>query len=167
FLYGAADPRRRPLPSARREAFSTRDPDHGPGAPHPDYGAAAVGVRPPLVAVNCELAGGDVALAQHIATAVRERDGGLSGVRALGLWLATRGRPQVSMNVTALERTGVEAACGAVEVAAARAGTAVAAIELVGLVPAVEYERWSEGFRQQSGLGPDRTIEARLTAARA
>jgi glutamate formiminotransferase len=167
FLYGAADPERRPLPALRRDAFTRRAPDRGPGLPHPALGTTAVGARPPLVAVNCEITGGDVARARAIAAAVRERDGGLPGVRALGLRLASRGTAQVSMNVTALERTGVEKACDAVEAAARDAGAAVAAIELVGLVPAAEYDRWSEGFRQRSGIGPDRTIEARLAAARA
>jgi glutamate formiminotransferase len=166
FLYGAADPERRPLPALRRDAFTRRTPDRGPGAPHPALGATAVGARPPLVAVNCELADGDVAAARQIAAAVRERDGGLPGVRALGLRLRSRGTAQVSMNVTALERTGVEAACDAVEAAARGVGARVAAIELVGLVPAAEYGRWSEGFRRRSGIGPDRTIEARLAAMR-
>ena len=81
--------RRRPggdarCPDARRDAFVRRAPDVGPAAPHPALGAVAVGARPPLVAVNCELDSDDVVLARRIAAAVRERDGGLPGVRALG-----------------------------------------------------------------------------------
>jgi glutamate formiminotransferase len=162
FFYGDADEAGRSLPSLRREAFSARPPDHGPAMPHPRLGATAVGARPPLVAINCWLDTSDRALAPRIAAAVRERDGGLPGVRALGLWLRAAGHAQVSMNVTALERTGVEAACEKVRDEALREGAEVTAVELVGLVPVAEYERWSDGFRRWSGIGPDHTIEARL-----
>jgi glutamate formiminotransferase len=162
FLYDGADPARRTLPEARRDAFVRRAPDIGPAAPHPALGAVAVGARPPLVAVNCELATGDVALAQRIAHGVRERDGGLPGVRALGLPLASVARAQVSMNLVALERTGVQRACVAVRDLARVAGSDVVRVELVGLLPAAELARCDPEFLAWSGIGPDRTIEARL-----
>ena len=59
FLYGAADPAGRTLPEARRTAFRGRRPDFGPGEPHPTAGAMAVGARPILVALNCELGAGN------------------------------------------------------------------------------------------------------------
>jgi hypothetical protein len=43
-------------------------------------------------------------------------------------------------------------------------GTDVAAVELVGLVPAAEARRWSAGFVAWSGLAGAATIEARLAA---
>jgi glutamate formiminotransferase len=162
FLYDRADPARRSLPSVRREAFVSRKPDFGPPAPHPRLGAVCVGARPPLVAVNCELAGDDAALAAEVARAVRERDGGLPGVRALGFPLSLRGRAQVSMNLVDLTATGVEAACSEVRDQARRRGSDVAAVELVGLLPAAELARCSHEFLSWAGLGPDHTIEARL-----
>ncbi|MGQ0805967.1 MAG: glutamate formimidoyltransferase [Actinomycetota bacterium] len=162
FLYGAADPDGRSLPDVRRDAFTRRPPDHGPAEPHPRLGAVAVGARPPLVAVNCDLDRADVTLAREIAAQVRERDGGLPGVRALGFELASRGRAQVSMNVTRLEACGVERACTAVRRLAYEGGTDVERVELVGLVPAAELERCSPEFVAWSGIGPDHTIEARL-----
>jgi len=162
FLYDAADPEARTLPDARRDAFVRRAPDAGPPAPHPALGAVAVGARPPLVAVNCELAFDDVVLARRIAAAVRERDDGLPGVRALGLHLERAGRAQVSMNLVALERTGVEEACTAVRDQARAAGNDVARVELVGLLPAAELARCDPAFLAWAGLGPDQTIEARL-----
>jgi glutamate formiminotransferase len=164
FLYDAADPAGRSLPDTRRDAFTRRAPDAGPARPHPALGAVAVGARAPLIAVNCELARDDPALAREIATRVRERDGGLPGVRALGLHLETVGRAQVSMNLVALERTGLQAACRAVDALARAAGTTVARVELVGLVPAAELARCDDDFRAWSGIGPDATIEARLAA---
>jgi glutamate formiminotransferase len=166
FLYGDADAARRSLPDTRRDAFVRRDPDLGPASPRPRTGAVAVGARPPLVAVNCRLDRDDVALAREIARRVRERDGGLPGVRALGFRLDSVGVAQVSMNVTALEATGVEAACGAVRRLAGEAGAAVTGVELVGLVPAAEHQRWSREFRSWSGLGPEVTIEAGLARRR-
>jgi glutamate formiminotransferase len=171
FLYGAADPLRRSLPEVRRDAFRERAPDFGPPQPHPTAGAVAVGARPVLVAINCELAAGpagldeDLAVARAVAAVVRERDGGLPGVRALGFPLSSKGRAQVSMNLTDLGATGVEAACGAVRRAAQERGGDVAAVELVGLLPAAELGRCSDDFLAWSRLSGDQTIEARLGAA--
>jgi glutamate formiminotransferase len=162
FLYDAADPVARSLPEARRDAFGARAPDLGPSEPHPALGAVAVGARPPLVAVNCELASDDVARARRIARAVRERDGGLVGVRALGLPLASARRAQVSMNLVALDLTGLQGACSAVRDLARADGDDVVRIELVGLVPAAELARCDQAFLEWSGIGPDQTIEARL-----
>ncbi len=157
FLYDQAS-----LPAIRRDAFGARAPDFGPGAPHPELGAVAVGTRPLLVAVNCELDRDDVALARGIATQVRERDGGLPGVRALGFALASRGKAQVSMNLTRLEACGVERACTAVRRLAYEGGADVDEVELVGLVPASELTRSSPEFLAWSGIRPDQTIESRL-----
>ena len=84
FLYDDADPEHRDLPSARSTSFRSRAPDFGPSAPHPRLGATAVGARRPLVACNCVLVTRDVSVARRIARDVRERNGGLRGVRASG-----------------------------------------------------------------------------------
>jgi glutamate formiminotransferase len=162
FFYGDADEHRRTLPSVRATAFISRAPDLGSSAAHRGRGAVAVGVRPVLVAVNCDLARDSLALARTIATTVRERDGGLPGVRALGLRLASRGSVQVSMNLVDLARTGIEAACETVRRHARAAGTDVTRVELVGLLPADELAQCSTGFREWSGLSRDQTIESRL-----
>ena len=166
FLYDAADPEARTLPETRRAAFSVRPPDFGPDRPHPRLGATAVGARAPLVAVNCCLDCADVAVARRIANAVRERDGGLPGVRALGLELASVSRAQVSMNLVDLGRTGIEAACAAVRERAREEGHAVEAVELVGLVPAAAMQDCSTEFLRWSGIDPGATIEGRLAADR-
>jgi glutamate formiminotransferase len=166
FFYDSADPSGRPLPEARREAFRTRPPDLGPPIPHPTAGGVAVGVRPVLVALNCELdAGAGVEHARAVAAAVRERNGGLPGVRALGFWLARRSRAQVSMNLVDLATTGVEAACDGVERQARQRGFGVSAIELVGLLPEEELSRCSTEFLARAGLRPELTVEARWRAS--
>jgi glutamate formiminotransferase len=162
FLYDDADPSGRDLPRTRREAFATRAPDFGPSTPHPSLGATAVGARRPLVAINVWLATDDVGVARRVAASVRERDGGLPGVRALGLAMASRRQVQVSMNLVDLPRTGVEAAVTAVRERARRELAEVASVELVGLVPRRELERCSAGFRAWAGLDGDAAVENRI-----
>ena len=162
FFYGDADERQRSLPSVRFSAFRTRPPDLVPVSLRPGVGAIAVGARPVLVAVNCDLDRDDIALARAMASAVRERDGGLPGVRALGLRLPSRGVVQVSMNLVDLSRTGVEEACSAVRAHARAEGADVDRVELVGLLPAAELARCSSEFLTWSAIDETQTIESRL-----
>ncbi|MGZ6978106.1 MAG: glutamate formimidoyltransferase [Acidimicrobiia bacterium] len=165
FLYDLADPEHRTLPSVRREAFSVRQPDAGPAAPHPSLGATAVGARPVLVAVNLELARGDLGLACAVARRIRERDGGLRGVRALGLALPSLSRAQVSMNLVELPATGLETACAVARDHVEELGGLVGRVELVGLVPAAVLDACSAEFLAWSGLSENETIEWRATEA--
>jgi glutamate formiminotransferase / 5-formyltetrahydrofolate cyclo-ligase len=162
FLYGDADPQHRSLPELRRDAFTPRRPDLGTAQPHPQLGAVAVGARPVLVAVNCWLDRDDVVLARGIARSVRERDGGLPGVRALGIRLGSVAQSQVSMNLVDLAATGLQHACATVRVLAREQGSDVARVELVGLIPASELARCDQAFLEWSGISPEQTIEARL-----
>jgi glutamate formiminotransferase len=162
FFYGDAAADGRTLPTVRRDAFAGLAPDLGPAVPDPRLGATAVGARPPLVAVNVELATDDLAVATRIARETRERDGGLLGVRALGLPLASRGTVQVSMNLVDLTRTGIERACTEVRDRARVWEVAVDRIELVGLLPAAELARCSDAFRAWARLDAHDTVEARV-----
>ena len=162
FLYDDADPAGRDLPHIRRHAFRSRAPDYGPGAPHPTLGATAVGARRPLVAINVLLVTRDVAVARRIAREIRESDGGLPGVRSLGLMLASQNRPQVSMNLVDLDRTGIEDACLTVRDLAQREHTDVASVEVVSLVPRRELDRCSDEFLRWANIDGSTAIEARL-----
>lgn len=164
FLYDLADPSRRTLPSVRRDAFTIRPPDAGPATPHPRLGATAVGARGVLIAVNLELEDDDIELARSVARQIRERDGGLVGVRALGLALPSVGRAQVSMNLVDLEVTGLEAACVAARDRVEALGGRVRRVELVGLVPAAALEDAGAEFLEWSRLSPTETIEQRCAA---
>ncbi|HSE27974.1 MAG TPA: glutamate formimidoyltransferase [Gemmatimonadales bacterium] len=148
YLYGdaATCPERRLLRVVRSGQFErlrvaarldpARRPDAGPPELHPTAGAVAIGVRGPLVAWNVWLAGNDVAAARAIAARVRESGGGLPGVQAMGVPLATRGVAQVSMNLTRPFECGPVEATERVMALAAEAGVEVGRSELVGLVPA-------------------------------
>ena len=106
----------------------------GPARLHPSAGAVLVGVRPPLVAFNIDLETGDVDIARSIAASIRERDGGLAGVQALGLLAG--GHAQVSTNLIDVEGTPLAEVVSAVDRLAGEQGTAIARSELVGLMPA-------------------------------
>ncbi len=148
YLYGdaATSPERRLLRVVRSGQFErlrvavrhdpARRPDAGPRELHPTAGAVAIGVRGPLVAWNVWLAGNDLAAAKAIAAQVRESGGGLPGVQAMGVPLATPGVAQVSMNLTRPFECGPVEATERVMRLAAEAGVAVGRSELVGLVPA-------------------------------
>ena len=83
-------------------------PLYGPAALHPTAGAVLLGVRPPLVAFNVDLRTADVGVARAVAAAVRERDGGLRGVQALGLLLAAH-RPGAGVDEPDRPRRGAAA----------------------------------------------------------
>jgi glutamate formiminotransferase len=177
YLYGAAArrPERAALPAVRGRGFEAlraalaageagRAPDLGGPGLHPTAGATAVGAREVLIAYNVELAGADLALARAIAAAVRERDGGLPAVRAMGVALEDRGLVQVSMNLLDHRVTSPAAAYAAVAALAERAGTQVVASEVVGLVPAGALGADPADLRLR-GAGPDLLLEARLLRA--
>ena len=71
-----------------------------------------------------------------IARAVRERDGGLPGVRALGLPLASRGIVQVSMNIERPDLTPIERVVAVIRQEAFTWGVSTCGSELIGLMPA-------------------------------
>jgi glutamate formiminotransferase len=93
-----------------------------------------VGAREPLIAFNVNLRG-TLEDARAIAAAVRERDGGLRGVRALGLELAS-GLVQISMNVEDYAASPLQVIVAAIADHAQARGVEVAGCELVGLAPA-------------------------------
>ena len=174
YLYGAAAarPERAALPAVRRRFEALRHgaatghaPDLGGPAPHPTAGAVAVGARPPLVAYNVDLAGGDLDLARRIAAAVRERDGGLPAGRAMGVPLAGRGLVQVSMNLLDYKVTPPAAAFAAVAGLAARAGARVVRSEIVGLVPAAALDGTDPADLALDGFTGDQVLEVRVAAA--
>ena len=169
YLYGAAarHPGWGALPAVRGKGFEAlRASDHvpdfgGPGL-HPTAGATAVGAREVLIAFNVELAGADLDLARRIAAAVRERDGGLPAVRAMGVPLQERGRVQVSMNLLDWRATPPAEAYAAVAALAERHGARVEASEIVGLAPAGAFEGVDPADLRLRGALDDLLLESRL-----
>jgi glutamate formiminotransferase len=113
----------------------TRTPDVGGPALHPSAGASVFGARNFLVAYNVNLKTNDVGLARRIAREIRASSGGFPAVKALGVFLESRGLAQVTTNVTDYAVTPVHVVFQAIERAAARVGVAIAGSELIGLIP--------------------------------
>jgi glutamate formiminotransferase len=134
-------------------------PLYGPAQLHPAAGAVLLGVRPPLVAFNVDLRTGDADVARAIAAAVRERDGGLPGVQALGLGLEATGRAQVSMNLIDVAATPLHAVVAEVARLAAERGVEVERGELVGLMPAATAAAAAGAALAIDGMAADRVLE--------
>lgn len=170
FLYGELAPGRGPAffrrggmeELAARLAGGELKPDFGPAEPHPTAGCVIVGARRPLIAFNVDLRGATLEDARAIASAIRERDGGFSGVRALGLELPSSGRVQVSMNVEDWEAAMLHEIVARIESEAAALGAAVERAELVGLMPAGAAAAAAGAALRIEGLDATRLIESRL-----
>jgi glutamate formiminotransferase len=137
-------------------------PDYGPRELHPTAGCVLVGARRPLIAFNVDLRGATLDDARKIASAVRERDGGFPGVRALGLELPSSGRVQVSMNVEDWEASALHEIVARIETEAAELGAAVERAELVGLMPAGAAAAAAGSALRIDGFDASRLIEVRL-----
>jgi glutamate formiminotransferase len=169
-LYGELAPGRGPTfyrrggteELARRLASGELEPDFGPGELDPSAGGVIVGARRPLIAFNVDLRGATLEDARAIAAAVRERDGGFPGVRALGLELPGSGRVQVSMNVEDWEAAALHEIVARIEAEAASRGAEVAGSELVGLMPAGAAAAAAGAMLRIDGFDASRLIETRL-----
>src|SRR6185503_11052640 len=102
-------------------------------------GAVVVGARDVLVAYNVWLDTPDLDVARAVARAVRERDGGLPAVRALGVPLPSRGVVQVSLNLLDYRVTPLPVVFDRVADEAQSRGVAIRRGELVGLAPRAAF----------------------------
>jgi glutamate formiminotransferase len=177
YLYeeSASRPERRRLEQIRKGQFEGLAgklaapewaPDFGPPIAHPTAGATIVGARMPLIAFNVDLGTDRVDVAQAIARSVRESNGGLPAVKALGLFLPHRGIAQVSMNLTDYVRTPIEVAFDAVAHEADARGVRVLESELVGLIPADALRDLAPERIGLTRFSADQVLESRLRERR-
>jgi glutamate formiminotransferase len=138
-------------------------PDYGPARAHPTAGVTLVGARTFLVAFNLWLADDSVRTAREIARAIRERDGGLPGVQAMGFYLESRRRAQVSVNLVRPDSTTLAAVVERVRQEAAARGVEVERGELIGLLPeAIASQTTAEALLLPE-LGAAQILERRLS----
>lgn len=146
FLYemSAQKPVRKNLATIRKGQFEGMsekvkdpewEPDFGGARIHPTGGVVAVGARPPLVAYNLNLNTSDVQIAKNIAKVIREKDGGLANVKAMGFMLEDRNIAQVSINMTDYRVTPLYRVTELVKAEAKRYGVKVIGSEVIGLCP--------------------------------
>jgi glutamate formiminotransferase len=174
YFYQAAAtrPGRQELEDVRRGQFEglreavltneTKRPDLGGPALHPTAGAVIVGARKVLIAFNINLKTDNIEVAKEIAKRIRASSGGLPGVKALGLPLASRREVQVSMNLTDFEQTPVHVVYAEVSRLAAARGVKVAESELIGLLPRKALEMAFADLLKLPEFHSQRVIENRI-----
>ncbi len=175
YFYGAAAarPDRINLEDVRKGQFeglrdavrrdTARRPDVGGPELHETAGASAVGARSFLIAYNVHLKQPDVTAARAIARDIRAANGGLHGVKALGV--LANGRAQVTMNITDFNITPMRHVHATIQHLAQRHGALIDDAELIGLIPQAAYEPDSDWARQITGFDPDaKVLERRLHA---
>lgn len=140
FLYeeAATKPENRNLADVRKgeyEALKVKmnKPDFGPSRIHPTAGATVIGARKHLIAFNINLNTPDVGVAKKIAGIIREKNGGLPGVKALGF--KVDGLAQVSINLTDFEKTNFDEAFREVEKLADKMNVKIKSSEIYGMIP--------------------------------
>ena len=140
FLYeeAATRPENRNLADVRKGEYEglkvkMNKPDFGPSKLHPTAGAVVIGARKYLVAFNVNLDTADIEIAKKIAGVIREKNGGLAGVKALGF--EVDGAAQVSMNLVDYEKTNFDKAYCAIEAEAGKMGVAIKSSEIYGMIP--------------------------------
>ncbi len=174
YLYAeaATRPERRVLSDIRKPQFEglesvigtrAHEPDFGPARRHPTAGATVVGARPFLIAYNINLELADLALAKQIASTIRERNGGLPRVQALGLFLDDLACAQVSMNLLDFTVTPIWRAWEEVERLAGDVGVHLRESELIGLAPVAALTAVAD----HRGVDPSLPLEQRLDRAAA
>lgn len=173
YLYEAAAtrPERRNLADVRRGEFEQlvteitlpqRQPDYGPSRVGP-AGAVIVGARSFLIAYNIFLQSADLSIAKAIAHAIRERDGGLPAVKALGLLV--QGQAQVSINLVDYVRTPLHIVFERVSQLAAQQGVAVDRSELIGLLPQAALFQAAAHYLRLPDLRAEATLETAMQRA--
>lgn len=129
YFYGEAttDPKTKNLADLRAQSYNFKK--------HKTAGAIAIGVRDYLVAYNINLATSNVEIAKEIAVKIREKNGGLLGVKALGFKLKSKKCVQVSMNLIQPKVTAVGKVLIEIEKLTKKLKVEIVDTEVVGLLP--------------------------------
>lgn len=146
-----------------REEIETnpeRRPDYGPAKMHLTAGAVVIGARKYLIAYNVNLDTKDVEIAKKIASRVREKGGGLPGVKALGFKVG--GYAQVSMNLVDYEKTNFDEAYRAVEKEAKKFKVGVRSSEVYGMIPLNTLVKSVKTTFKANLFKSDQVLEKRL-----
>ncbi len=167
----ALRPERKKLPDIRKGQYEALEaklkdpawaPDEGPAEFNPKAGGMVTGVRFPLVAFNVNLRTTDVTIAERIAKAVRQINGGFRYVRAMGLALEDKGMVQVSMNLVNYAKTPIPRVMETVRSEARRYGVSMAGSELVGPLPMDALDEIVKYYLQAHEFKMEQIIENAL-----
>ncbi len=120
------------------EKLRTFPPDYGPHQFSPSVartGASVIGARNFLIAFNMSLSTRDVQPARAIAAKIREKNGGLPAVKAIGWYMPGYECAQVSCNLTDFHKSNLHDVFEACKKEAKSLGVHITGSELIGLVP--------------------------------
>ena len=155
YEHSARKPSRRNLALVRKgeyeqlpSRFTQGDfPDVGPtiwNVATAKSGATAMGARPLMIAFNVNLSGGTknelLIAAKQIARRIRERDGGLPGVKSIGWYIPDLDVVQVSCNLTKPLETGICQVFQTVQLEALALGYLAPDSELIGCIPEHQFK---------------------------
>jgi glutamate formiminotransferase len=174
YFYGDAAKikERAELPYVRRGGYfvlkqeikeAHRRPDVGRGL-HLTAGAVAVGVRGYLIAFNVNLDTRDVDIARSIARNIREKDGGLPGIRALGVELGSKGQSQVTLNIVDHKQTSLKNVFDEIKKWANEYQVKIIESELVGLLPKAAVFSGMKEYLRLPAFRDDMILENHLPA---
>ncbi len=120
------------------EKLRTFPPDFGPTDFSPAVaktGACVMGARNFLIAFNLNLNTQAPTPARQIAAKIRQSNGGIIGVKAIGWYMENFNRAQVSCNITDFHRAPLHLVYERAQKEAQKLGVKVTGSELVGLIP--------------------------------
>ena len=137
-----------------------KTPDLGPLEIHPTAGAVVIGARKYLVAYNVNLDTKNIQVGKDIAAKIREKNGGLPGVKALGF--EVDGYAQVSMNLVDYEKTNFDAAYNAIKSLAEEMGVGIKSSEIYGMIPLDALVRAIKTTFKADTFKSDQILEKRL-----
>jgi len=152
YLYGEAAQKEENRDLSKLRS-NPKNPDFGPSTSG-KAGATAVGARNILIAYNINI-DADLGTAKEIANKIRESNGGLKQVKAIGISLESKGISQVSMNLTNYKTTPIQAAFEAVKAEAEKRGSKIINSEIIGMVPKdalPETDIKLQGFKESQVL---------------
>lgn len=170
YLYekSASAPHRADISAIRRGQFEglsekMKDPmwipDYGPAHPHPTGGATIIGARMPVIFYNVNLSTSNLEVARSIARRVRNMDGGLRYVKAMGILSEETGQAMVTMNLTDFTRSAMHTAFELVKMEAAHYGVLVTSSEVVGYVPVQAMINTAAYYLQMDSFDMEQALE--------
>jgi glutamate formiminotransferase len=137
-----------------------RKPDFGPSKMHKTAGAMVIGARKYLIAYNVNLNTKDVEAAKKIAIKIREKDGGLPAVKAMGFLVD--GYAQVSMNLVDYEKTNIDEVYREIEKWAKRYKVVIKNSEIYGMIPLDALVRMAKVTLKANGFKGEQVLENRI-----